>query len=180
MIGFFFANRHSTSFWLAMENAHRPLLPAANSNEYTITGRHGTVDFGGETYQKRYITVDICFISNNVRDLQALARDIAFWLSGRGILYFDDEPDKAYDAVVHQAVDTAQIIRTKRASVVFECQPFAKTRNFLQSINAGLTSGDMVSVTSQGTQRTPCIVILRNTGTTNITNLSITRRAQNT
>ena len=181
MIGFFFNNRHSSDFWLSMEDTSRPLLPPLGRNDYPITGRHGTVDFGGETYGMRQITVDICFINNNVKNLQALARDIAFWLGGgnKGILWFDDEPDKAYDAVVYEAVDTDQIIRTKRASIIFECQPFAKSIHFLQSVHNGVSSGHIMKIFSNGTVSTPVRIIITNTGNTSTDNIVIRRRALN-
>ena len=178
MIGFFFADKHSREFLMAMEDAERPLLPELRRNDYEIAGRHGTVDFGGETYATRQIPVEICFISDNISNLQTLARKIAHWLSGKGILWFDDEPDKAYDAVVYAAIDTEQLIRTKRASMIFESQPFAKTINFLQSINPGVTSGHTVNIFSNGTQPTPTsIIILQNTGNVAVNNVAITRRA---
>jgi predicted phage tail component-like protein len=177
MTGFFFNNRHSLDFWMAMEDAHRPLLPALRRNDYEITGRHGTVDFGGETYATRQISIDLCFISDNVRNLQTAARDIAFWLSGKGLLWFDDETDKAYDAVVYEAVDTEQLIRTKRTSVVFECQPFAKTINFLQSVHSGASSGHIMDIFSDGSVPTPVIIIIKNTGAIDIENIAIRRRA---
>ena len=50
MTGFFFANRHSREFnSVVMESAARGLLPSLRRNDYEISGRHGTVDFGGET-----------------------------------------------------------------------------------------------------------------------------------
>ena len=179
MIGFFFANRHSREFRLAMEEARRPLLPELNRNDYEISGRHGTTDFGGETYRTVQIELDICFISDNVSNLQTLAREIAFWLSGKGILFFDDEPGLAYDAVVYQKVATEQLIRARRATVIFECQPFAKTINFLQSVSTDVESGRTLDIMSHGTQATPGIITLRNTGTVNITNITIVRRALN-
>lgn len=178
--GFFFANRHSSDFWLAMGDARRPLLAGRRRNDYEISGRHGTVDFGGETYKPMPIPVEIYFISEDEYRLQVVAREIAHWLSGKGILVFDDEPDKAYDAVVYDEIDTDQIIRTKRATVVFECQPFASTINFLQSINPGVTRGHTVDIDSRGTQATPGIVILQNTGTVPITSITIIRRALRT
>ena len=178
MIGFFFTNRHSREFNVAvMEDASRGLLPALRRNDYEITGRHGTIDFGNETYNTRRIIVDICFISQDEQNLQVLAREIAHWLSGKGLLYFDDEPDKAYDAVVYQAVDTEQLIRAKRAPVIFECQPFAKTINFLQSVNPNTGNGDMIPIYSNGTQSTPAIITIRNTGSTGINNIRIIRGA---
>ena len=179
MIGFFFNDRHSRDFNMAMEDTGRGLLPSLRRNDYEITGRHGTVDYGNETYNTRQIRVDIAFLSNNIPDLQLMARDIAHWLSGKGILYFDDEPDKAYDAKIYEAVDTVQLIRAKRASVVFECQPFAKSINFRQNNFPGTRPGTEMLVVSRGSQPTPCIIIIKNTGTLNISNITITRKAVN-
>ena len=181
MTGFFFNNRHSREFWLTMENAHRPLLPELRRNDYEVSGRHGTISFGNETYTTRQITVDIWIIEKNVRDLQALTREIAFWLGGgnKGILWFDDEPNKAYDAVVYATVDTEQIIRAKRAIVVFECQPFAKSIHFLQSVHRGVSSGHIVEIFSNGTVPTPAKIIITNTGAINTDNIVIRRRALN-
>jgi predicted phage tail component-like protein len=177
MIGFFFNNRHSKEFYMAMETAGRGLLPSLRRNDYIITGRHGTVNYGNETYNTRQIRVDIAFLTDNLPDLQLLARNIAYWLSGKGILYFDDEPDKAYDAQIYEAVDTAQLITAKRASVVFECQPFAKSIYYLQNNYVGTASGEAMSLTSEGTQPTPCIIYLRNTGSSNINSITVTRKA---
>ncbi len=178
-VGFFFNNNHSREFDIAMENAARGLLPSLRRNDYEITGRHGTVDYGNETYNTRQITVDIGFISDNVSNLQLKARDIAYWLSGKGILIFDDEPDKAYSARVYEAVSAEQLIRAKRASVTFECQPFATSINYLQNIYTGVSSGNEMQVISKGSQPTPCIIIIKNTGGINISNITITRKAVN-
>ncbi len=179
MVGFFFNNMHSKEFDIAMEDAARGLLPSLRRNDYEITGRHGTVDYGNETYNTRQITVDIGFISDNVSNLQLKAREIAYWLSGKGILYFDDEPDKAYNARIYEAVNTEQLIRAKRASVTFECQPFATSINYFQSINTGVSSGKEIQVVSKGSQPTPCIIIIKNTCGINISNITITRKAVN-
>lgn len=179
MIGFFFNNKHSKEFDIAMEQAGRGLLPSLRRNDYEITGKHGTIDYGNETYNTRQIPIDIAFISENVSDLQLKARDVAYWLSGKGMLIFDDEPDKAYDAKVYVAVDAEQLIRCKRASVTFECQPFAYSINYFQNNYSGVKNYQEMEVTSKGTQPTPCIIIIKNTGTINISNISITRRAGN-
>ncbi len=179
-LGFFFNNKHSGEFDIAMETAVRGLLPSLRRNDYEITGRHGTVDYGNETYNTRQITVNICFIEKDVEALQLKARNTAHWLSGKGILIFDDELDKAYNARVYEAVSsTEQLIRAKRASVTFECQPFATSINYLQSINTGVSSGKEMQVISRGSQPTPCIIIIKNTGGVNISNIIITRKAVN-
>jgi len=179
MVGFFFNDRHSKDFYMAMEDAGRGLLPSLRRNDYMITGRHGTVEYGNETYNTRQIRVEICFLSDTVPNLQLAARDVAHWLSGKGILYFDDEPDKAYDARIYEAVDTEQLIRAKRASVLFECQPFAKSINYRQVNFPGTKSGTEMHVVSNGSQPTPCIIIIKNTGIINISNITITRKAVN-
>lgn len=179
MIGFFFANRHSREFNdVVMESAARGLLPSLRRNDYMISGRHGTVDFGGETNDTRQIPVNITLVCKDETKLQELAHDVAFWLRGKGLLFFDDNPLRAFDAVVYEAVDADELITAKRATVMFECQPFAKTINFLQSINPGISSGHTVDIFMSGTQPTPTSkIIMQNTGNVAITNLTITRRA---
>jgi len=179
MIGFFFDNKHSREFWMAMEYADRSILPERRRNDYVIAGRDGTVDFGNDTYGTKPIPVTFTFISKNVIDLQKEARKIASWLSGEGLLWFDDEPDVAYTAKVYETVTAEQIIRTKRVTVVFECQPFAKSIHFLQSVHNGVSSGHIMDIFSHGTVPTPVIIIITNTGSTNINNIVIRRRALN-
>jgi len=153
-------------------------LPSLRRNDYEISGRDGTVDFGGETNDTRQIPVEITILSKNEEALQELAHDVAFWLRGKGLLFFDDNPRRAWDAVIYDAVDVDELITAKRATVVFECQPFAKDINFRQSINPGIPSGLIVDIFSNGTQPTPTsIFILRNTGNVAVNNVTITRRA---
>jgi len=179
MIGFFFKNQHSRDFWMSMESAARPLLPQLRRGEYEIAGRHGTVQFGSETYAKRYIDIDIAFARRDARDLQTLARQLAHWLSGEGLLWFDDEPDKAYDAKIYDAVDTEQLLRVGRASITFECQPFARSIHFLQNVQANAQSGSVAQIYSHGTVDTPAIIILTNTGDLAMGDVWVSRRALN-
>ena len=190
MTGFFFANRHSREFaqefregtgevaHVVMEGASRGLLPSLRRNDYEISGRHGTVDFGGETNDTRQIPVNITLVCRDEATLRELAHEVAFWLRGKGLLFFDDNPARAFDAVVYESVDAEELIAAKRATVVFECQPFAKTINFLQSINPSIASGHTVDIFSNGTQPTPTsMIIMQNTGGVAITGLKIIRRA---
>ena len=180
MIGFFFAGRHSQEFEnVVMERAKRGLLPSLRRNDYEISGRDGTVDFGGETNDTRQIPVNITLVSKDEFILQELAHEVAHWLRGKGLLIFDDNPTRAFDAVIYDAVDVDELVTAKRATVVFECQPLAKTIHFLQSINPGIGNGHVVDIFSHGTQPTPTsIIILKNTGSVAINNITITRRAQ--
>jgi len=178
MIGFFFIDKHSSDFnTVVMERAKRNLTPPKRRNDYQVSGRHGTVDFGDETYGTRQIPVNIYLISRNEKELRKLARDVAFWLSGKGRLLFDDEPQQAYDAVVYEEIDAEQLFRVKRVTVTFECQPFAKTVDFMQSTSHGIRHGHTASINSQGTQATPPRIIINNTSNSTITSITITRRA---
>ncbi|MCL2248679.1 MAG: phage tail family protein [Oscillospiraceae bacterium] len=177
MIGFFFSNRHSSDFWLAMEDARRPLLPAKRQNTMQIAGRDGTLSLGDETYETSPIPVDICFISDNVENLQKVAREIAHWLSGKGRLIFDDEPDKHYQAVVYGQIDTEQLIRFKRATVTFECQPAARSNRLNQELSNGIASGHTTLIENSGTHHTGGTIMITNTGNVAINNIRITRRA---
>jgi len=162
---------------MAMENTARGLLPSKRRNDYEVSGRDGTVSIGNATYNTRQVTIDICFIDRNPHNLQLFARDVAQWLSGTGILFFDDEPQRAYDATIYATIDAEELVVAKRASVIFECQPFAKSISPLQSLNHNIASGNQINIFSHGTHPTPGIFILRNTGTVAINNIVITRRS---
>ena len=178
MLGFFFADKHSQEFAdVVMERAGRGILPSLRRNDYEISGRHGTIDFGGEMNNTRQIPVNITIVSKDEETLQELAHQVAFWLRGKGLLIFDDNQQRAFDAVVYEAVDADELITAKRTTVIFECQPFAKTIHHLQSINTNVSNGRIIPIVSAGTQSTPCLIFFSNTGNTNITNLRITRRA---
>lgn len=178
MIGFFFANRHSSEFnTMAMVTSSRTLLPPMRRNDYQVAGRDGTVDFGGETYDTRQPTIDICFIDRDAHNLQALSHEVAHWLSGKGLLIFDDNPTKALDAVIYEGVEAEELYIAKRASVTFECQPDYKTISPLQSLNPDTASGNVIDIFSHGTRPTPGLFILRNTGNVALNNIVITRRS---
>ena len=59
MIGFTFRNIHSSTFGIGVRSVDRSLIPELRRNEFTIPGRHGTLDFGLNTYEKRPIQVRI-------------------------------------------------------------------------------------------------------------------------
>jgi len=178
MVGFFFAGKHSLDFKnVVMAYAQRGLRPSIRRNDYEISGRDGTVDFGEETFDTHPIPINIYLLGTDENNLRELAREVAFWLSGKGSLRFDDEPHREHDAAVYNSIDAEQFFNAKRATVTFECQPFAKSINFLQSVNPGIPPGFVANISSEGTQRTPARITLRNTGNTTITNLTVSRRA---
>ena len=180
MIGFTFRNIHSSTFGIGVKSLDRSLIPALRKNEFTIPGRHGTIDFGLNTYEKRSIQVKIGLLKNtDWIELRKKAREIAKWLSGKGMLIFDDEPDKAYDAAVYNYVGLEQIdlLPAGLLEVTFECQPFAESLEYRQVYVPSITTKPFnVKVNVAGTAETGCIITIKNIGQTNIEGIIITRK----
>lgn len=181
MIGFTFRNTHSSSYNIGARSIDRSVIPARRKNEFIIPGRHGSIDFGSNTYETRLIALEIGLVDNkNFETLRASARDIARWLSGDGMLIFDDEPDKAYQASLFEyvGIEQVQLIPAGRLSVVFECQPFAESLEYRQvNIPSITTSPYEVPVQVDGTSETGCIITIKNNGTNNISGITIRRKA---
>lgn len=176
-LGFTFANRHSSGLGVVFNSKNRSISPAKRKNQYYIAGKDGYLDYNDETYDNRVITLEIKLLTNTLSDLRAKVRDVAYWLSGAGNLIFDDENDKAYNAKVFEAIDLEQLYLSGKCNVVFECEPFAQTPNFNQVIRTNVSPNTEIKPTAQGTQDTPCIIIIKNTGTIDITNIEIQRKA---
>ena len=60
-------------------------------------------------------------------------------------------------------------------NIEFECQPFAVSRDLNRILKNGQSSTD-VNVVNKGNVKTCGTFIIKNTGTTNITSLRITRK----
>jgi len=176
--GFTFNNRHSSEFKVVAQSDDRSLLPEKRRNEYIIPGRDGVLDYNNNTYEKRVITVRLSIVSRSLETLRQSARDTAKWLSGEGLLIFDDEPDKSYQAKVYQPLPLTPLISCGETVVMFDCQPFAESRFFRQTDDSTTNRTHHTLVSPDGTQDTPCIIIVRNIGTTNISGIKLVRRAE--
>lgn len=178
MMGFTFNNKHSSEYGIYIRSIDRSLRPEKRKNLFLINGKHGYLDYGNETYENRYISVELNFIKNSLEDLRTQVRSVAEWLSKQGNLIFDDEPNKAYPAKIYDAISLEQINTTGVTSVIFECQPFAESLQFNQvNIPEVTTKPYEIPVNVSGTSETCCIITIKNTGTTNINNITITRKA---
>lgn len=175
--GFTFNDKHSSQFRIVAQSDDRSLLPEKRKNEFIIPGRDGAVDYGNNTYEKRVITVKITLVSRNLSDLRETARTAAKWLSGDGLLIFDDEPGKAYRAKVYQPLSITQLVSCGEASVPFECRPFAESPMYNQITEIFSNKPHETPIVPTGTQDMPCIIYIKNIGTTNVSNITITRKA---
>lgn len=179
MIGFKFRNIHSSEFDIGVKSDDRSLIPELRKNEFVIPGRHGTIDFGLNTYEKRQIKMQIGLMKNaNWEALRQKARDIAKWLSGKGMLIFDDEQDKAYQASVYGYVGIEQIklLPMGTFNVIFECQPFAESINYKQENKEITTNNYEIQVNAEGTAEACCIITIKNLGNEIIDDITITRK----
>ena len=180
MIGFTFRNIHSSTFGIGVRSVDRSLIPELRKNEFVIPGRHGTVDFGLNTYEKRLIQVRVGLLENaDWFAFRTKAREIASWLSGKGSLVFDDELDKAYDAAVYNYVGIEQIqaLPAGIVTIVFECQPFAESLEYQQTNVPSITTKPYnIFANVAGTSETCCIITIKNTGDSNIEGITITRK----
>jgi predicted phage tail component-like protein len=175
--GFTFANVTSASLGVYVKSDNRTLAPSLRKNQYIVPGKHGTLDYGGETYNNRLITIQINMVKNSMADLRTQARDVAQWLSKTGLLVFDDEPTKAYNAKVYSNIDIDQIATRGISSVTFECQPFAESLTYEQE-NTDITDNNAeVELTVTGTSETGCIITIKNNGLNTINGITIRRKA---
>jgi len=177
-IGFTFNNRHSSEFNIMARSDDRSLLPEKRRNDYTIPGRDGRLDFGNNTFDSRIISVTLSLISPNLPNLRDTARRTAQWLSGEGLLIFDDEPKKAYRAKVHSPLELSQFLSISETVVPFDCRrPFAESPEYNQITVSPLTgSPEETLVIPEGTADMPVIIHIQNIGTTDIRNITITRK----
>ena len=178
MKGFTYANIHSSEYALYVRSDNRTIIPSLRKNEFVIPGRHGTIDYGSNTYEPRFITMELFLVRKTMEDLRKQARDIAHWLSKSGLLVFDDEPDKAYQAKVYENIDIEEIAAYGKSMVTFECQPFAESLEYRQVNIPNITTKPYeIPLNVNGTSETCCIMTIKNNGTTNVNNINITRKA---
>ena len=180
--GFTFNNRHSKDFQIVMKSVNRTLLPAKRRDGYAIPGRNGTY-YSSETpdYENRQIIVRISFRGEacNLESLRDRIRKIAKWLSATsGQLIFDDEPDKAYMASVDSGLELNQLMAWGECELTFNCQPFAESVQYLTEVKDVVKNDDALTVSVEGTQDAPCIITIKNNGISNVTGITIQRKAE--
>lgn len=179
--GFTFNGQHSDNFKIIMRSDDRTVLPAKRRDGYVIPGRSGNYYDKAETdYDNRQIKVQISFRGemHSLESLREQIRRIAKWLSaGNAQLIFDDEPDKAYIASIDAGLSLTQLATWGQCELTFNCQPFAESVQYLTAVKDMTQNNDSLTVDVTGTQDTPCIITIKNTGTTNITGITLQRKA---
>lgn len=178
MIGFNFNGKHSSAFKIGMKSIDRTAIPERRRKEFEILGRSGTLELESTEYEKRTIQCQIGVVKTATHEeLRSKIRELAGWLSGSGPLIFDDEPDRAYEASVYSAVGIEQLVLQPKGimEIEFECQPFALSRELNRVLKDGGRNTELI-IKNVGNVKTCGSIIIKNTGTTNITNIRLTRK----
>ena len=165
-MGFIFDNKHSGDMGVVFKSTDRTLLPAKRVTQYTIPGKSGTYDIE-DGYENREIVCKVAFIGEGYHyaGVRTRARAVAEWLSGEGLLVFDDEPEKAYSAKVVAVTGTCE--------VRFLCKPFAESLRYNQQDVKSVSLPHTEAVNVRGTQETDGLIYITARG--NIQTLTITR-----
>lgn len=168
---FSFGGITDLSMGVLVTGVTRPIKPNKRNVQTVIPGQSGTYDFTADDYDPEQIVMDCMYTGE---DPVNFARQLAVWLSGTNDLIMADEPDKTYSATVWVEISEEYVFTLRHFTLTFTCQPHA--RSATQQLDAEVTvSGGGLTLMVEGTAPTPCRIIIRNTGTTTIRNLSITQ-----
>lgn len=171
MSGFSFRGIHSSKFGIDTQDTSRIILPPRREGKIVIPGRSGYYDgVDGSVYDERAETIHCAFKCPSGKTVPEMCREIAYWLSGTGRLTYDKEPDKNYTAHISGGPPMAQHLKYGAFDLTWSYNPpFALGRTVTQPIASGETR-----IAYQGTAETPCVIVLRNTSSTNVLNVTIT------
>lgn len=168
---FSFGGITDLSMGVLVTGVTRPIKPNKRNVQTVIPGQSGTFDFTADDYDPEQIVMDCMYTGE---DPVNFARQLAVWLSGTNDLIMADEPDKTYSATVWVEISEEYVFTLRHFTLTFTCQPHA--RSATQQLDAEVTvSGGGLTLLVEGTAPTPCRIIIHNTGTTTIRNLSITQ-----
>lgn len=142
------------------------VLPPSNVKMLEIEGKAGAY-FLKKTHGVRTITVEVAVIGTSQSNLRAKVREIADWLDSDKPekLYFSDEPDVYYMAILSEETDLEQIVNLGTGELTFIClDPYA----FRYNVNVSLTAGATKTVPYYGTAKTFPVITATATVATNL------------
>lgn len=171
MSGFTFKGIHSSTFGIYTQDQDRTILPPRREGKIEIPGRSGYYDgISKGVYSERDESLLCSFKCPPGRTIPEMCREIAYWLSGTGRLYYDKEPDKHYMAHISGEAPMEQHLKYGKFTITWSCNPpFAFGRTVTQPIASGSNA-----VAYRGTVETPCIIVLRNTSEVDAQTVTIT------
>ncbi|KXZ40005.1 putative phage tail component, N-terminal domain-containing protein [Alkalithermobacter thermoalcaliphilus JW-YL-7 = DSM 7308] len=145
MVGFVFNGVHSSYYNITARTDNRNLKPSLRVSEEIILGKDGSYKFENG-YNDRVISVT-CFLKHkDIYQRREIGRHVAKWLSGKGELKFDDEPNKFYKARIDKEIDLTIDVAIDIFTVDFVCEPFAYSEFKIANISG------IGSIQNNGTQ----------------------------
>lgn len=174
--GFTYRGIHSTVYNIICDPTARQLIPERRRNTVVVPGRSGSYSQEDGAYNVRSETFRCYYTKRNDSTISLQAREIAAWLAVEGVLCFDNEPDKYYDAYFNGSPPLSKHLKYGEFDLSFTySHPFAYTAQ--QSMVVTITTeDDKLIVPVAGTAPTPVRMIIKNAGTTTIENLRISYR----
>ena len=127
--------------------------PRMRTKETVIDGRDGSIieELGYESYTK---TIVIGLRSDF--DINEVIK----YFTGEGDLVFSNEIDKVYKARIIEGIDFERLLRFKRASVKFLCQPFKYKRDeVFKETEVATASGTSIVVGDIANEKLACFSI---------------------
>lgn len=171
--GFTYRGRHCSEFGVNLLKyvVHSPEL---REYEDEVDGLPGTIDYGTD-WGKRPIDMIIDIVPTDVPFKLQQSR-ILNWLKPTlpaGILVFDELPDRFYFAKFTGKLGIMQIMKYGEFEFTFKCtDPFAYGPERLREETI-TESPSVIKLDSLGSEPTPTVIKLTNTGLTNITSITI-------
>lgn len=171
MSGFTFKGVHSGIFGIHTQDQGRTILPPRREGRIAIPGRSGYYDgITGSVYNERAESILCTFKCPPGKTIPGLCREIAYWLSGKGRLCYDKEPDKYYTAHITGEPPMEQHLKYGQFTLIWSCNPpFAFGRTVTQPIVSGENKIDY-----RGTVNAPCVIVLRNLSSTDAQTVTLT------
>ena len=171
--GFTFRGKHSSEFGVRQTPDSRVLSPLKKRTLLTIPGRSTAIVEEDGSYDVRTESISCSYVAQDGISLQRQVRLIAGWLDGVGELSFDYEPEMRYQAFLSSPPPTVKKLEYATFDLEFTINhPFAYED--ARTVKDDLTgTGQSISFPVTGTVETPARIIIKNTGTQIITNLTV-------
>lgn len=165
---FTFGRYNSADDWGIKVIATDTLMPPKRARKIVIPGRSGSYDFGANAYDERTLRMR-CILERQIS--KAELREIVYHLAKKDRLTLWNEPDKYYIAELYNEAEVLDfpLEMFREFTLDFICDPFAYRTAVTLPLKAGMNP-----IAYRGTAETPCVIVLRNDGETDIQNITLT------
>lgn len=181
---FNFSGRNSREFGL-LATSYDFYMPQKRERKQFIPFRHGRHDYGAQYYNERVLRVRCLWTSSRLeRMTRSEIREVIHWLSKKGRITLDVEPDKYYIGELYEPDELEAHYNYAKDNITsplgeftieFVCEPFACRDVAGQSLSTGLNE-----INYLGTAETPCVIVLKNNSGVTLNNVTVTAARRKT